>query len=100
MKSIQDNIILAAKQLAVFNLYDKQKATRDLTHESAEFLWFQMLKDVLMKIPKTLHVKEEMLCKYRDYYRRNKHYLENIDKFEQTYEPSKAIQWYTSPTCF
>ncbi|CAF4655060.1 unnamed protein product, partial [Rotaria sp. Silwood2] len=99
IKNIQHNIVLAAKQLAIFNLYnEKQKSTRDLSRESAEFLWFQMLKDVLLKLPQTLHAKEEMLSKCRDYYHQNKRQLENIDKFEQTYAPTKAIEWYTSIT--
>ncbi|CAF4944081.1 unnamed protein product [Rotaria sp. Silwood1] len=99
IKNIQYNIVSAAKQLAIFNLYnEKQKSTRDLSRESAEFLWFQMLKDVLLNLPQTLHAKEEMLSKCRDYYHQNKRQLENIDKFEQTYEPTKAIEWYTSTT--
>lgn len=99
MRNIQENILLAAKQSAIFSLYDKkEKSTRDLSRESAEFLWFQILKDVLLKMPHTSNAKEEMLSRCRDYYRGNKRQLENIDKFERTYDSTKAIEWYTSTT--
>ncbi|CAF1193842.1 unnamed protein product [Didymodactylos carnosus] len=69
---------------------------RDLTKESGSFIWHQLLKEVLQKMPSgDKNAKEEMLEKCRLYYRGNKKELQNIEEFEKSYSVDNAINWYT-----
>ncbi|CAF1520363.1 unnamed protein product, partial [Didymodactylos carnosus] len=96
IKNIEENMHLFGKQSAAFNLYDQaQKATRDLSKDSGSFLFFQLFKDVLLEMPKTVQSKSDMIAKCRQYYRGNKKESENIRLFEETYKPSESIPWYT-----
>lgn len=89
MDSLRENIDLVTKQAAAFGLFDaKQRSTKFLTKESASFLWFQLLTDVLRNIAlsdvKNLGI-EEMLAHCQSYYRGNQVELKNIDEFRKTY---------------
>jgi hypothetical protein len=89
MTSLTSNVELVTKQAAVFGLFDgKQRPTRYLTRESASFLWFQLLTDVLKTITIS-DVKntgiEEMLNHCQVYYRTNRTELNNIEEFRKTY---------------
>ncbi|CAF3875833.1 unnamed protein product [Rotaria sp. Silwood1] len=100
IKSIQEKMDLIEKQTLAFSLFDqKQKSLKDLSKESASFLWGQMLLFVLRQMPQDEQSKKEMLNICRDYYQKNKYELENIKEFQQSYNRDKAIQWYTDE-CF
>ncbi|CAF1501102.1 unnamed protein product, partial [Didymodactylos carnosus] len=95
-KNIRNGMNSIGKQSAAFSLYDQtQKATRDLNKESGSFLFFQLFKDVLLDMPKTVQSKMDMIEKCRSYYRGNRKEMENIDLFEQSYKDSESIPWYT-----
>ncbi|CAF0916380.1 unnamed protein product [Didymodactylos carnosus] len=85
--------------LTVFNFYNtaKQKSTRDLNIESAEFIWFQLLQEMLLKLPyHTEQAKHEFLTLCRNYYRGiNEEEMINIDQFEREYKSENAINEYT-----
>jgi hypothetical protein len=84
------------KETVNFSLFNgKEKATRNLNKESGSFLFFQLFKNVIMNMPKTLEAKELMLEKCQKYYSNDQKELKNIKEFDQTYKPSEAIQWYT-----
>jgi hypothetical protein len=92
MASLTTNVDLVTKQARVFGLFDgKQRSTRYLKRESASFLWFQLLTDVIKNITVT-DVKhtgiEEMLAHCRIYYRGNSVELNNIEEFRQKYVSS------------
>ena len=80
-----------------FNLYNQnQKSTRNITKESGSFIWHQLLKDVLQKMPSgDKNAKEEMLDKCHLYYRGNKKKLRNIEQFDKEYSIANAVEWYT-----
>jgi tetratricopeptide (TPR) repeat protein len=87
---------LIEQQDAVFHLFDHtQKSTRDLSKESASFLWHQLLTDVLRKMPADEQAKNEMLNHCAAYYRHNKDELKKIEKFRTSYTPKEAIKYYT-----
>ncbi|CAF0967163.1 unnamed protein product [Didymodactylos carnosus] len=102
-KSIRDIIRSTSKQTLAFNLFDqqKQKTVRDLSNDSASFLWYQLLIDVLKQMPQTDNAEQEMLSYCRSYYEINddKNELKKIELFYQTYKSNKAIEWYTDE-CF
>jgi len=104
IEELSKTIFALTKQITAFNLFhqNNERSMRDLTKESAEYLWFQLIKDVLIKMPNmnTECSKQDIIQKCRDYYRGNKHELKNIDIFERTYQPSDAIEWYTKSSSF
>ncbi|CAF1426629.1 unnamed protein product [Adineta steineri] len=97
IKSIERTIQLVERQMDIFSLYNEnQKSTRNLTKESALFIWHQLLKEVLQKMPSgDKNAKQEMIEKCRLYYRGNKKELKNIEDFDKNYSVNNAIKWYT-----
>ncbi|CAF1416457.1 unnamed protein product [Rotaria sordida] len=52
-KSIEEQIDLFDKQLQTFSYFDQyQKSTKDLSKQSAEFLWFQLFNHVITRLPR------------------------------------------------
>jgi hypothetical protein len=99
VKSLQTKIRVFLTQQISLNIFDGLgKSMRDLNRESSEFLWYQLLRDYIMKVEMTNYNKHDMLGKFRLYYKNNKSYLTKIDEFEQTYTAQDAIKWYTKGT--
>ncbi|CAF5066598.1 unnamed protein product, partial [Rotaria sp. Silwood1] len=100
INSLKENIILVEKHLQTFSFYNqhKEKSTRDLSKESAEFLWFQMFKDVILRLPKDNRSKQQMIEFCQHYYRGNQKELKFIDEFKMNYQSNVAIKWYTKET--
>ena len=99
IQAVRDQVNDLHKQLSTFSLYEKQKPTRDLSQESASFLWFQLFKDVLLRMPRSDEAKREMIDQCRQYYRGNPDELDEIDTFARTYTNDETIRWYTKQ-CF
>ena len=98
IRSIQENVDQLEKHLETYSFYDQhpEKAGRDLTKESVPFLFFQLVKYVILKYPsEDQAAKQEMLQVCGDYYRGNAKQLKLIDEFEKTYQSKHAINWYT-----
>ncbi|CAF1150063.1 unnamed protein product [Rotaria sordida] len=100
INSLKENIILVEKHLQTFNFYNqhKEKSTRDLSKESSEFLWFQMFKDVILRLPKDSRAKQQMIEFCQHYYRGNQKELKFIDEFKMNYQSNVAIKWYMKET--
>ncbi|CAF1583835.1 unnamed protein product, partial [Didymodactylos carnosus] len=73
----------------------KLKSSRYLIKESASFLWFQLLLNVLKEFPQATDAQLNMLTKCEEYYRGNQKELKNIARFQKEYQPKAAIIWYT-----
>ena len=100
IKAIQEKIRHIERHYLSFDLFDqKQKSTRNLSKESASFLWHQMLVHVLKQMPQNDSAKNYMLSKCSNYYRTNQVELNKIEQFRKTYTRDKAISWYTDE-CF
>ncbi|CAF2961087.1 unnamed protein product [Rotaria sp. Silwood2] len=95
--AVQENIELAQKQKLTFSFYNQhQKSTRDLSKESALFLWFQLFKDVILNMSSDdLHAKQDMIVLLRQRYHNNNKQLKFIAEFEEKYHCNEAIRWYT-----
>ena len=94
---LKNHINFFERQPQSFSFYQKQseKSIRDLSKESASFLWFQLFKDLLDRLPRTDHSKQELINYCRQYYHENEEELKFIDEFQNAYIPENAIQWYT-----
>ncbi|CAF3747438.1 unnamed protein product [Rotaria sp. Silwood1] len=94
--SIREQIDLFHKQLQTFSIFDHhQKSTKDLSKESAEFLWFQLFHHLIIRLPRNQQAKQQMIDVCRAYYRGNITELKLIDQFEREYRPEDAIHWYS-----
>ncbi|CAF1190570.1 unnamed protein product [Adineta steineri] len=63
------------------------------------FMYSQLLKEIILDMPYTNDAKAELISFARSHYAENNAQLKIIDEFEQKYEPSTAIWWYTRD-CF
>ncbi|CAF1407391.1 unnamed protein product [Didymodactylos carnosus] len=101
VKSIRLTINDCEKQLGLVNFYNaqRQKSTRDLSEESAGFLWFQLFKDVIVRMHSDEQAKEQLVEFCRNYYRGNNEQIAFIDEFHRDYTMKDAIKWYTKE-CF
>ncbi|CAF4517862.1 unnamed protein product [Rotaria socialis] len=95
------NIIQSMARIAIaVSLFDqKQKSIRDLTKNSASFIWYQLLINVLKDMIPDAQSKNNMLAVCEDFYASNKEELLKIAEFRKSYTPDKAIWWY-SDECF
>ncbi|CAF1127631.1 unnamed protein product [Rotaria sordida] len=87
---------------SVFKITDnrKDKTARDLSKESATFMWYQLLTDILIKIPyddgnDVNGACKEMIDECRLYYTDDESELRKIDDFEEYYNCKQALYWYT-----
>ena len=96
-RSIEHQSFLLTRQLQVFNFFNEeiQRSVRALSKESALFLWSQLLFDVLKKLPHNETAKKDMIEQCVTYYESNEIELAKIEEFRQSYERSKAIEWFT-----
>ncbi|CAF0976894.1 unnamed protein product [Adineta ricciae] len=99
--ALEKQIHCLLKHLSIFNLFSRiDKPIRELEHESASYLWYQLLRDTLMTMEtENDRCKQELIDVCRSYYRSNEKFLEQIKLFDQTYKASDAIYWYTKD-CF
>ncbi|CAF3338447.1 unnamed protein product [Rotaria socialis] len=72
-----------------------EKSIRALNKEYSTFMWTQLLMDVLIQIPQTDRAKMMMLEDCRLHYADNKAQLDDINEFQEKYEPDFAVWWYT-----
>ncbi|CAF1525541.1 unnamed protein product, partial [Rotaria sordida] len=95
-QSIREQVNLVNKQIQTFSFFDQhEKSTKDLSKESATFLWFQLFNYVIARLPRNEQAKQQMIQICKDYYRGNKKEIELIKEFEQTYRSKDAIRWYS-----
>ncbi|CAF1106315.1 unnamed protein product [Adineta steineri] len=100
LQSIRDTMLIVEKQLLAFSLFDqKQKSTKDLSKDSASFLWHQLLLHVLKKMPQDEQAKADLVTICLDFYGTNKQESKKIEKFRKHYRCEQAIEWYTDE-CF
>lgn len=98
--SIQKQVRMVNKQLEVVNFVtNNEKSIKDLSEESIDFRWFQLLTHVTLHLPRDELAKTQMLHECRRYYQNNTNELRLIDQFEKEYNKDQAIEWY-SKECF
>lgn len=83
--------------ISLFSVHTDQRSVRELSRENANFLWFHLLADVLIKMSPTDKAKKEMLNECRRFYIKDAVELKKIDDFAMAYPHGEltALQWYT-----
>ncbi|CAM4884716.1 unnamed protein product [Rotaria socialis] len=83
-----------------FGFYDPQQILTthtNLSKENAIFFWNLLLRDLLMT--EQLNDKSSIVQDCREYYCQNIVEMENIERFDKTYESKNVHEWYLKP-CF
>ncbi|UJR16983.1 hypothetical protein I4U23_003881 [Adineta vaga] len=94
--AIQEQVDIINKQTQSFIIYDRhQKSTKALSKQSAEFLWFQLFNDVILRLPRNQDAKKQMIDVCRSYYRNQQRDQLLINEFEEKYQSKNAILWYS-----
>lgn len=70
--------------------------TRFINRKNNTFLAFQLLLDMMLRLDQTTFARDEMIELFRMKYADQPHVLEKITHFEQTYQQTDAIKWYTT----
>ena len=95
-ESIQEQTALVDNQLQTLSSFDQyQQSTKDLTKQSEEFLWFQLFKYIVLRLPRNEQAKHDMIDTCRRYYTGNTTILKSVDQFERDYRSENAVLWYT-----
>ncbi|CAF4647876.1 unnamed protein product, partial [Rotaria sp. Silwood2] len=93
--SIQEQVDFLDQHLHIFSFFDQNEHwTKDLSKQTADFLWFQLYHDVLFQLTHNEEAKQELIDVCRSYYRDNAKELQMIKKFENEYRSEEALQWY------
>ena len=96
MNQVVEIMKVMGRMVVAFSLFDqKQKSIRNLSKNSASFIWYQLLIDVLKNMPHDEESKSHMLAVCEDFYASKKDELLKISQFRQTYTRDAAIWWYT-----
>ncbi|CAF2636145.1 unnamed protein product [Rotaria sp. Silwood2] len=70
-----------------------------LNNENAKFMWFELLIQVLLRMPSTTRSKDDLLQQSFLVYSKNEKVQKKIHEFYRTYQAKDAIVWYTKD-CF
>lgn len=81
--------------MSIFSISNKEKSIKDLNKEQAKFIWFQLLLQVLIRLPSRKIAKTDMINECKSRYNDDQSELKKIDEFDKSYESSDAIEWYT-----
>jgi hypothetical protein len=73
----------------------RQKSVKDLSQENAYFIWFQLLIQILFRLPRTDAVREKMIQDCERQYDENEAQLIKIKEFGKKYQPKDVVSWYT-----
>ncbi|CAF1006231.1 unnamed protein product [Adineta steineri] len=93
--SIEKQIHFLDNQLYSWSFFDQEEnCIRDLSKQSNDFFWLQILHDVILHLSNDTQAKKQMIHFCRIYYKDNSKELELINEFEEKYQSNQAIQWY------
>ncbi|CAF5045238.1 unnamed protein product [Rotaria sp. Silwood1] len=106
LAKINDDVKLELKNmlpLNIFQKYDdfklKEMTIKDLSSQSAQFMWFQLLINTLIQGVYTQDAKDDMFHECVQQYDKNEIELQTIIDFYNNYTLEQAISWYTR-NCF
>ena len=94
-----DNANNSGISISIFNKDKNCKSVKNLHEDNAQFIWFQLLIDILVKIPYNSQTFDEMLDECEKHRMQiNNTYKKHFEDMRQNYQPSKALEYYTGAT--
>lgn len=100
LKDYKEYLNVFQTTISIFDKDKKQKTLRNLHEDNARFIWFQLLVDILIKIPHNYQTIDEMLIECEKYESKtnSKQTKIYIEDFRKNYQSSKALEYYTGAT--
>jgi hypothetical protein len=84
---------------SIFSPHADQIFIRNLSKENKQFIAFQLLLDIILRLDQTKYAKQELLQFFTSKYQHDPAELRNIEKFANEYQSKDAARWY-SKGCF
>ena len=85
---------------SIFSSHGDQIFIRHLSKENKQFIAFQLLLDMILRLEPTEYAKRELLEFSRSKYQNDPIELRKIDDFEENYRSEDAAKWYTRDSFF
>jgi hypothetical protein len=82
-------------QRSIFSPHADQIFVRHLSKENKQFIAFQLLLDIILRLDQTSYAKAELLEFCRSKYHDKPKQLEEIGNFDRDYQSENAAKWYT-----
>ena len=80
----------------IFTMQDiHQTSFQNIDKDQANYMWFQLLIDVIVQLPPSVQAKQDLIEECRRCYARNECEMKKIADFEATYTSDQAVRWYT-----
>jgi len=73
-------------------------STQNLNEEETLFMWYQLLIEILNRMPLTSISRKDLLNQCRKEYENDEIELRKIQEFENRYNADNVIEWYTRDT--
>lgn len=84
----------------IFTMHDVKETTlQNIDREHATYMWFQLLIETLLKLPRTAQAHDELIDECIERYRNNAVERRKIEQFATEYKQENVIEWYTRD-CF
>jgi hypothetical protein len=80
---------------SIFSSHADQIFIRHLSIENKQFIAFQLLLDIILRLDQTSYAKAELLEFCRSKYHDKPKQLKEIDDFDRDYQSENAVEWYT-----
>ncbi|CAF1404476.1 unnamed protein product [Adineta ricciae] len=80
-----------------YSMEHRQESLRNLSKEGAAFIWFHCLRNVVRRFDKSDSAKEDMMKRFREYFKDNSKQLQRLTEFSLNYEADHCLWWYTQP---
>lgn len=78
------------------NTYEhEQESMRNLSKETAIFIWFHILRNVIRHLEKSAEAKNDMIEYFQACYHGNNNQLDRVTEFIRTYDSKHVFWWYT-----
>jgi tetratricopeptide (TPR) repeat protein len=95
---VQENahlLSISTIPMTIFNLSSDEKSIREFNKESATFMWFYLIIEILLRMSDKSTSKIEMINECRLCYENDLIEQEKIKDFDVNYSTDEAISWYT-----
>ncbi|CAF1353303.1 unnamed protein product [Didymodactylos carnosus] len=93
---VREQIEVSTMPIAIFN----EKTHTNVDSENGNFMWLQLLIEVLLRMDQKENEQEELLQICEKTHADDQDQLQNIDEFRKFYSSNTALRWYTRQSCF
>ncbi|CAF0770303.1 unnamed protein product [Didymodactylos carnosus] len=90
-------ISLSSTSFTYFRQIEISSPIRNLDKETIEFIQFQLLIEIILRLSLNEKAKSDMIKACHNYYSDNETQKKYISVFESNYETKTPLEWYTDP---